>query len=45
MDNNDCKPPLRFNGKLGNGVVRLGPSQMAPEDHKAADKMKQNMNN
>ncbi len=45
VDDNDYKLPFRFNGKLGKVQFKLGPSQMAAEDHKAAAMMNQNLNN
>jgi arylsulfatase A-like enzyme len=37
VDDKDYKPPFRFTGKLDKLTIKLGPSQMMAEDHKAKD--------
>jgi arylsulfatase A-like enzyme len=35
VDDKDYKPPFRFTGKLDKLTIKLGPSQMMADDHKA----------
>ena len=44
VDDADYQVPFRFTGTLSKVSIKLGPSQMLPEDHKAAQEMKDNLN-
>jgi arylsulfatase A-like enzyme len=44
VDDADYQVPFRFDGTLNKVSIKLGPSQMLPEDHKAAQEMKDNTN-
>jgi arylsulfatase len=45
VDDADYKVPFRFTGKIGKVQVKLGPSQLMPEDHKAVLDVKSKTNN
>jgi arylsulfatase len=36
VDDADYKVPFRFTGRLNKVSIKLGPSELVPEDHKAA---------
>ena len=44
VDDADYQVPFRFTGTINKVDFKLGPSQMLPEDHKAAQEMKDNAN-
>ena len=44
VDDADYQVPFRFTGKINKVQVKLGPSQLMPEDQKAAREMRNNAN-
>ena len=44
VDDADYQVPFRFTGTINKVGFRLGPSELLPEDHKAAQDMKDNVN-
>jgi hypothetical protein len=44
VDDADYQVPFRFTGTISKVDFKLGPSQMLPEDHKAVQDMKDNVN-
>jgi hypothetical protein len=44
VDDADYQVPFRFTGKINKVQVKLGPSQMMPEDQKAAREVRDNAN-
>jgi arylsulfatase A-like enzyme len=44
VDDADYQVPFRFTGKINKVQVKLGPSQLMPEDQKAAHEMRNNAN-
>ena len=44
VDDKDYQVPFHFNGKIDRVAFKLGPDQLMPEDRKAAQDVKNNMN-